>query len=254
MELSNTEKFTGKANVYTQYRPSYPDALMDFLYTQAGFTPDSVIADVGSGTGKFSLLLLERGSMVYAVEPNEDMRRTAERELKGYSRFNSINASAEATGLQTGRVDFITAAQAFHWFDKQAFQTECQRILKPSGSVVLVWNQRDYQSEIVQKDYEIRKKYAIHTQSLGIDGRLYQDYLAFFKEGVYLEKTFKNDLYLNKAAFIGRNVSASYAPDKDRMPLQYNEFVRELAELYDANAAHGIMVYPHDTQVFLGRV
>jgi len=254
MELSYTEKFTGKADVYTQYRPSYPDALIDFLYTQAGFTKDSVIADIGSGTGKFCRLLLERGSMVYAVEPNEDMRRTAEWELKGYSRFYSVNALAEATGIQSGSVDFITAAQAFHWFDKQAFQAECRRVLKPSGSVALVWNQRDYQSEIVKKDYQIRKKYAVHTQSLGMDGRLYQDYLAFFKGGVYQEKTFKNDLYLDKASFIGRNVSASYAPDKERLPLQYNKFVRELAELFDASSTDGMMVYPHDTQVFLGRV
>jgi 16S rRNA A1518/A1519 N6-dimethyltransferase RsmA/KsgA/DIM1 with predicted DNA glycosylase/AP lyase activity len=94
----NEEKFTGKADIYAKYRPTYPDSLMDYLYSQVGFQKSSVIADIGSGTGKFSQLLLQRGSLVYGVEPNEDMRRTAEKELSQYPDFISVDAPAESTG------------------------------------------------------------------------------------------------------------------------------------------------------------
>ena len=125
----NEERFTGKADVYKKFRPSYPKELIDYLYSQVGFSQDSVIADIGSGTGIFSRLLLECGSQVYCVEPNDDMRQTAEKDLAGFRNFISVNAAAENTGLQEKSVHFVTAAQAFHWFDRQAYKLECQRIL-----------------------------------------------------------------------------------------------------------------------------
>jgi len=148
----NEERFTDKAELYKKFRPSYPKELLDYLYTQIGFSKDCIIADIGSGTGIFSRLLIERGSFVYCVEPNEDMRQTAEKELSVYKKFASVNGSDKNTGLQDANVDFITVAQAIHWFDRQMFKSECQRILKPDGKVVLVWNERDYENEIVKKD------------------------------------------------------------------------------------------------------
>ena len=59
----NEEKFSGKADFYRKYRPSYPKELIDYLYT-IHFSSDSVIADFGAGTGIFTRLLLERGSKV----------------------------------------------------------------------------------------------------------------------------------------------------------------------------------------------
>ena len=73
---------------------------------------------------------LESGLHVIGVEPNDAMRKIAEQSLKLYSRFQSIKATAEHTTLKENSVDLVTVAQAFHWFDKEAFKIECQRILK----------------------------------------------------------------------------------------------------------------------------
>lgn len=114
----NTEKFTGLGEVYRRYRPGYPAALFDCLKTFFGVGPDTVAAEIGSGTGIFARLLLEQGiRRLYAIEPNADMRKQAERELGGMPGFVSVVGAAERTTLAAGSVDAVFAVQAFHWFD-----------------------------------------------------------------------------------------------------------------------------------------
>jgi SAM-dependent methyltransferase len=201
-------------------------------------------------------MLLDRGSRVYCVEPNDDMRRIAEADLAGFLKFTSINAPAENTGLQAVSADFITAAQAFHWFDRQAFKTECRRILKPGGKVVLVWNKRDNGHDLVKKDYAIREKYCVDMKGLGDGGgsppREY--FTGFFAGGNYDEKLFRNDLMLDREGFIGRNLSASYAPREETDPEKYHGLVKELGLLFDKNSVNGILHYPHFTECYIGGV
>ena len=91
------KKFDGRAEDYTTGRPGYAQELIEYLYTRFGISDESVIADIGSGTGKFARYLLDRGSEVYCVEPNPDMRHMAERELNGYTNFHSVIGTAENT-------------------------------------------------------------------------------------------------------------------------------------------------------------
>ena len=49
----NEDKFTGKAGLYKMFRPSYPKEFLDYLFSQVGFSKDSIIADIGAGTGIF---------------------------------------------------------------------------------------------------------------------------------------------------------------------------------------------------------
>ena len=104
-------------------------------------------ADVGSGTGILTEMFLQNGNVVYGVEPNQGMREAAERLLKAHPRFNSVAGQAEATTLDEASVDFITAGQAFHWFDAAASRTEFGRILRPDGFVALTWNARAYRDD-----------------------------------------------------------------------------------------------------------
>ena len=143
MDKTNTERFNEKAEIYQQHRASYPKELIEYLYSAVGFSNASIIADIGSGTGIFSRFLLEKGNHVYCVEPNDDMRSVAERELGCIVGFYSVAAPAENTGLKENSIDFITVAQAFHWFDRQLFTLEYRRILKDTGKAVLIWNIRD---------------------------------------------------------------------------------------------------------------
>lgn len=254
----NEERFTGKANIYKKFRSSYPKELIDYLYSNIGFSKDSVIADIGSGTGIFSRLLLEKGSHVYCVEPNDDMRKVAENDLggtDGFSNYISIKASAENSGLPEGSIDFVTSAQAFHWFDLGVFRSECRRILKDNGKVILVWNIRDYESELIKKDYVLRKKYCVNTKGLGIGKTdIPADLCNFFLDKTYEEKTFRNDLVIDRETYIGMNLSRSYSPSEDKYPDKYQGLVKELGELFDEYNTNGLINFPQFTKSYIGKI
>lgn len=134
----NTEIFTGKAESYTKARPGYPDAVTDYI---RGLVPLSVVfADVGAGTGKFTLLLARSGYSVFAIEPNADMQKQLAVTLAPCPNTKIVVGSAEATTLPDHSVDVITCAQALHWFDMGAFRAECCRVCKPGGIVIAVYN------------------------------------------------------------------------------------------------------------------
>ena len=90
------------------------------------------MADIGSGTGILSRVMLEHGWTVYGVEPNDDMRREAEKVLKGFHRFHSVPGTAEHTLLPGASVDLVTAAQAFHWLTPP----------RSSGNAAVFWPRR----------------------------------------------------------------------------------------------------------------
>ena len=112
-----TERFSDKVENYVKYRPGYPGPLISFLKHDLGLTGNEYIADIGSGTGKLSELLLQSGFRVIGVEPNEQMRGAAEELLDGNANFQSVDGTAENSTLNENSVDLIVAAQAFHWFD-----------------------------------------------------------------------------------------------------------------------------------------
>src|SRR3974377_2166569 len=136
------QRFSNRVKDSALYRPSYPPALLDLMRTECGLRPEQSIADIGSGTGLLTKLLLENGNRVFGVEPNAEMRAAGEHFLQDYTNFSSVTGSAEATALPWQSVDFITAGQAFHWFNVRLAAKEFCRILKPSRWVVGVWEAR----------------------------------------------------------------------------------------------------------------
>src|SRR2546425_2847648 len=132
--------FTRRVENYIKYRPRYPQVIIDLLQRACHLTTTAVIADIGSGTGLLTELFLNNGYRVFGIEPDPDMRAAAEWLLRGYPRFTSIAATAEATSLADHSVDVVTAGQAFHWFDHEQARREFLRILVPKGWAVLVWN------------------------------------------------------------------------------------------------------------------
>ena len=97
--MDYTQNFSGPANDYAIGRPAYSNKLIESLYSQYGFTEESVIADIGSGTGKLAKQLLDKGSFVYCIEPNDDMRKIAMEELGEYKRFHAVDGTAAETKL-----------------------------------------------------------------------------------------------------------------------------------------------------------
>ncbi len=249
--MNSTHKFNGLAEVYAAGRPAYPDSFVDELYSQHGFSRESVIADVASGTGKFARLLLERGSFVYCVEPNDDMRARAAEELSGYSGARIVNGTDARTSLYDHSVDFVTAAQAFHWFDPVLFRKECVRILKNSGQVFLIWNLRDMQSGLNQHSFRIFTRYCPDFK--GFAGGIKQDDIRIrrFFEGEYTYKEYNHPLvYTSKEAFIIRSLSGSYSLQEGDPG--YSQYLEELSNLFDQYAVDGTLTVPNKMIVYFG--
>ena len=186
------------------------------------------------------------------MEPNEDMRREAERALSGFTGFIPVDAPAEDTGLSAHSVDFITVAQAFHWFDADRFREECRRILRPDGRVVLVWNSRIPDTAWYRANDRICRQWcpAYKGFSGGSDENP-DDFSGFFNGGCDYE-AFQNDRKLTLEQFIGGSLSASYAPREGDMHLQ--SFIDELTSLFHRYAEGGILTIPQVTRSYTGGV
>ena len=248
----NEKKFTGKAELYKKFRPSYPKELIDYLYAQVGFTVDSTIADIGAGTGILTRLLLERGSTVCAIEPNEDMRNVSIDDLSKYKNFVTIKAAAEDTGLHENTVDFVTVATAFHYFDRQLFKRECKRILRPGGKAVIIWNETDYKKDIVRKSTELIDKYRIDDKSAYQQSGNLSEFSDFFLNGIYEQMQFRNEIYENREQFIGGVLSAGFAPNEDEHPEKYYDYVKELNDLFDEYSVYDMLLFPFVTKCYIG--
>ena len=250
--MDNTHNFNGLAADYTLGRPAYANAFIEDLYSKYGFSKQSVIADIGAGTGKFSKQLLDKESFVYAVEPNDDMRNTAVSELDHYDKFRAINGTDTNTTLDISSVDYITTAQAFHWFDTLLFKTECQRILKPNGLAILIWNMRDMSDEANQKCYRIYTKYCPNFRGFGggIEKGDARIKLFFHNKYEYLE--YNNPLFYDKKRFINRSLSGSYSlkPGDEH----YDDYIHELSELFEQHATNGILTMANKTIVYIGKL
>jgi len=155
MYASNaTSRFSDRVENYVRYRPGYPPEMIETLKSECGLTPTRVVADIASGTGIWTRMLLEHGNGVFGVEPNAEMREAGEHLLAGFPNFTSVGGSAEATTLPDHSVDFVTAAQAAHWFKRDLARREFARILKQGGWLVLLWNERRTESTPFLRAYE----------------------------------------------------------------------------------------------------
>lgn len=249
--MDNTNKFSGRAESYEKARPDYALELINYLSDTLGINKDTAIADIGSGTGKLSKEFLKLGCKVFCVEPNEDMRKMAENNLSEYAGFISVNGTDENTCLENKSIDVVTVAQAFHWFNVEMFKSECKRILKPKGTVVIVYNHRVADSDFVKENAEICKKYCPNFN--GFSNTYSTEALSkidMLFDGKYEVKTFSNNLTYSKDMFIDRMLSASYSlTEKDE---KYNEYITSLEQLFDKYSVDGILTMPNETIAYIG--
>ncbi len=249
--MDNTEKFSGKAEFYQKARPDYSVELIKYLINIFKIKKDTVIADIGSGTGKLSKEFLKLGCKVFCVEPNFDMRKTAEKNLSEYSGFVSVNGTDKHTCLEDKSIDIVTVAQAFHWFDPEKIKKECQRILKTKGTVVLVYNHRVADSDLVKENAEICKMYCPNFK--GFSNKFNNDDVSKienFFDNKYEVKSFPNNLAYNKDMFINRMMSASYLlTEQDK---NYNKYIKALEQLFKKYQMNGILTMPNETIAYIG--
>ena len=247
------QRFSNRVADYIRYRPGYPPALLDLLAKECGLRPDHVIADIGSGTGLLSKLFLENGNPVFGVEPNAEMRAGGEEFLHDFSIFTSINGSAEATTLAGSSVDFVVAGQAFHWFDPVKARREFLRILKPSGFVVIAWNDRRISESRFGQEYEdLLVRYGTdytRVKEAYPEAPAMQSFLAGNK---FQSRELPNFQEFDFNGLCGRLRSSSYAPQGGHA--NYAPMMDVLRKLFDANQVSGRVRMTYTTQIYIGQL
>jgi ubiquinone/menaquinone biosynthesis C-methylase UbiE len=128
--------FDRAAEEYERGRPGYAEAALDAL----GLPADSVVLDLAAGTGKLTRQLVPRFTRVIAVEPLGGMRAQLERVVPG---AEALVGTAESIPLDDDSVDAVFGAEAFHWFGTSAALDEIARVLRPGGTLALLFNERD---------------------------------------------------------------------------------------------------------------
>lgn len=252
MTTDPTRRFSTRVGDYARYRPGYPPALVRLLETECGLTHGSVVADVGSGTGILSELFLRGGNRVYGVEPNREMRAAGERLLAGYPNFVSVDGRAEATGLEGRSVDFVTAGQAFHWFDPAGARREFLRILRPGGWVVLAWNDRRTGGTPFLEAYErLLLEYGTDYREVSAKYMGEDAISALFGAAEVRSKSFDNEQVFDFDGLRGRLTSSSYAPEPGHP--NFAPMMRELEGIFRRHERRGRVVVTYDTKVFYGR-
>ena len=245
--MSTVERFSDRVENYVKFRPGYPPEVLQLFRNEMGLTADSVIVDVGSGTGISAKVFLENGNTVYGVEPNSAMRSAAEEWLGGFPEFRSLTGTAEATGLPEDSVDFVIAAQAFHWFDRDNAREEFLRILKPGGWVALIWNERQLNSTPFLREYEqFLLKFANDYAKVRHEN-VDREPLKLFFRNEFRTRVFSNSQVLDFNGLLGRVLSSSYMPNESSG--QFSDMKNELSAIVAKHAENGKIEILYDTAV-----
>jgi len=247
------DRFVGRVENYRRFRPRYPAAILDLLEADCNFTSDVHVADIAAGTGLFTEILLQHGNPVTAVEPNEEMREACITLQSRYSLLKVLDGTAENTGLPSHSVDFITVAQAFHWFDPVGCHKEFIRSLRPNGWCVIVFNQRRTSGDPFHDGYEeLTQRHNIDYDSVT---KRYPDEASlrrFFAPNAMRFSTLQNNQQLTYETLLGRTASSSFMPNSSHPG--FTGMRADLEKLFSSNASNGLIQLDYVCIVSYGRL
>jgi SAM-dependent methyltransferase len=143
-KIGDANAFGEAVDEYERSRPTYPAEAAAWLVPAAA----STALDLGAGTGKFTRSLVDLGLDVIAVEPDAKMLEKLVGVLPG---VRPVEGTAEHMPLPDDSVDVVTMAQAWHWVDEERAIPEVARVLRPGGTLGLVWNLRDERVDWVKQ-------------------------------------------------------------------------------------------------------
>ena len=246
--MNTVERFSNRVENYIKYRPTYPPGVLELFRSEMNLQKSSIIADIGSGTGISAKLFLENGNPVFGVEPNEAMRQASEDFLHKFSKFKTVDGTAENTTLKDNSVDFVIAAQAFHWFDKAKAGAEFRRILHDKGFIVLIWNERELGTTEFLRDYEkMLIEFGTDYEKVrheNINGQILQEFFV----SQFRQASFQNIQSLDYEGLQGRMLSASYIPTAENP--RFNEMIKKLKSLFAQHAENDRIEILYNTNVF----
>ncbi len=244
--MNPQERFSERAEDYAKYRPSYPAAAIDSILEGLDNPSQLVAADIGAGTGISSRLLAQRGVRVLGIEPNAQMRQAA----LPHPLVEFHDGSAENTNLPNTSVDLVVCFQSFHWFDPQPTLLEFRRLLKPTGRLAVVWNDRDRSDKFTQSYTHLIQRASNHhpaeSRLVSVDPLLGSPLFPNVRC-----HTFANRQELDLDGLVGRAMSVSYIP---RSGLAQQQLISALKELYNDSCDDNDLVYlVYRTSVYLAQ-
>ena len=270
--LNPTSRFTGCADAYAKYRPTYPREAIDATVRGAPSASGLRIVDVGAGTGISSRLYAARGCVVVAVEPNAEMRMGGARHDDGLEarptteekdtgqrpvppRIKWVDGTAERTGLPDACADLVVCAQAFHWFRPAEALSEFARILdarSPLRRVALIWNELDDADGATRGYREHMRRHAVESPQSPWNTPPGEPLMkpearaaGFAHPRIERYPSFQE---LDEEGLVGRARSASYMPrDAER----WAAAERELRELWREFEEGGVFRLRYQTEVHL---
>jgi SAM-dependent methyltransferase len=242
--MNPLSRFSNRAEDYAKYRPSYPSEAIAIILEGLGTTGELLAADIGAGTGISSRLLAECGVRVLAIEPNAAMRQTS----APHPLLKFHEGTAEATNLPDASVDLVTCFQAFHWFDPEPSLLEFRRILKLSGRLAVVWNDRDRHDEFTQNYTRLvqiaSNNHPAESRLISVEALLESPLFPHVRCHTF---TYQQKLDLN--GLIGRVNSVSYIPQEG---LAHQQLLSDLKALHQrACDEYGLVYLAYRTSVYL---
>lgn len=250
--MDGISRFLGRAQDYAAARPGYPAPLLPYLRERSILEPGARVADVGSGTGILSSMILRSGAVVYGVEPNADMRAAAEAALKDQPLFVSLDGSAEEMPFEDGVLDLIVCGQSFHWFDRDKAREEFSRTLHAVGWVMLLWNTLDESAGGVSEAVQQVLKEVEGGQLPELSKGNRSDLKSWFGSKTYETKVMKHTHLLQEDQIIPYARSRSYWPEPGS-----ERGVEMEAKLLSAASSHlsgGAITLKLNCEVHLGQL
>ena len=235
--MTNEHNFNGKSQFYNS-RPTYPQECIDYLISKFSLSSDSVIADIGAGTGILTKPFLNMGCSAYAVEPNDDMFTELSKNLSQYSNVILLKTSAEKTEIPENSCDAVVVGTAFHWFDKNKFRSECERILKNKKHIAILRISNNTEAD---KRIEEIKHYSEQDLS---------DAKEFFGKGFIEYVRFEYTLTFDEERYINNLLSSATAPLPN--DANFDEYVNKCKSVFHKHFSTGAAELPFIVNCYIG--
>jgi SAM-dependent methyltransferase len=235
---------------YQRGRPTYPDDAVTYLVGELAIVDGRDVVELGAGTGKFTELIAYTGARINAVEPVPAMRSALERNCPTVT---VLDGAAEAIPLPDASADAVIAAQSFHWFDGDRALPEIHRVLRPEGTLGMIWNVRDEASDWSERLTAMFDRLAGEGAPRYRSGRWREAFERSELFGPLHHRLAYHVHHVSPEAFLDRVLSVSYVAaasedDRARVRAELDDLIASDPELRGDEIA-----MPYRTDVFWTR-
>jgi len=207
--IDPARSFDRSPEAYEATRPSYPEEVLDLVPVAGSAT----VLDLGAGTGKLTRVLVARYAAVIAVEPLDGMRAILARVVP---EARALAGRAEEIPLPDASVDAVFVAQAFHWFANDEAVREIARVLRPGGTLCLVWNGPDEARPSPLPEQFVAYLGELRAERSSLDPELrFADVIRRGPFGETHEASVPHDHVLDRAGLVANASSVSWIASRD---------------------------------------